>query len=358
VDFPKLFVNLKKIRENAEKLLETLSKLNIELVAVTKLTLGDPIIAKTLKDAGVIKIGESRLKNIKRMIENNVPGPFQLLRIPMASELEDAVLLTDEILISEEKVAYMIDEIAKKYDKNIELIYMIDVGDLREGIWYEKAAYTIEKVAKKLKMAKIVGIGTNVGCFGGVLPTKENLNILVEIKDYLDGKLNTNLKISGGSTVTLSLIENNELPSKINQFRIGEGILLGTDATGNRDIPYLSQDTIILEAEVVEVDYKPSVPVGEVGRDSMGRIPHFEDFGWRNRIILAIGEQDIDSSGLKPFDEKLKVLHASSDHTIIDYTDSNKKYSIGDTLKFHLSYGAALRAFTSPFVKKEYIKNA
>ncbi|ONN27898.1 alanine racemase [Thermosipho affectus] len=352
--FPRLVISLKKIEENAKKVLDMLNKHNIELVAVTKLVLGDPKIAKTLKDVGIQKIGESRLDNIEKMIKNKISGPFQLLRIPMLSELDKAVLLVDEILISDETTALKIDEIAQKYDKNIELIYMIDVGDLREGVWFENACKTIENIAKKLKMAKLSGIGTNVGCFGGILPTKDNLNTLVGIKKYLDDKLNTNLKISGGSTVTLKLIESGELPEKINQFRIGEGILLGTDATGHRDIPYLSQNTVILEAEVIEVDYKPSVPVGKIGRDSMGRIPEFEDKGWRKRIILAIGEQDIDPNGLKPFDKRLEVLHASSDHTIIDYTESEVNYKIGDILKFKLSYGAALRAFTSPFVKKIY----
>ncbi|ABR29937.1 alanine racemase [Thermosipho melanesiensis] len=353
MNFPKLIINLEHIAKNAEILLKKLG--NIELVAVTKLVLGNPKIAKILKEVGIPKIGESRLLNIKKMISHNIPGPFQLLRIPMISELNEAVPIVDEILISDEFTALKIDEIAQKYDKNIELIYMVDVGDLREGVWFEKARKTIENVAKKLKMAKITGIGTNVGCFGGVLPSKENLNILVELKEYLDKKLETNLKISGGSTVTLKLLENGEISEKINQFRVGEGILLGTDATGHRNIPYLSQNTVILEAEVIEVDYKPSVPIGEIGRDSMGRIPHFEDKGWRKRIILAIGEQDIDPSGLKPFDKNLEVLHASSDHTIIDYTNSENTYKVGDVLRFHLSYGSALRVFTSPYVKKIFV---
>ena len=70
---------------------------------------------------------------------------------------------------------------------------------------------------------------------------------------------------------------------------------------------------------------------------------------------MAIGEQDIDPIGLHPIDEKLEVLHASSDHTIVDITESDNDYKLGDIMKFKLSYGALLRAMTSPHVEKIYV---
>ncbi|QTA37820.1 alanine/ornithine racemase family PLP-dependent enzyme [Thermosipho ferrireducens] len=352
MSFPRLIINLEKIFQNAYTIAKICHEKHIELVAVTKLILGNPEIARILKEAGVDKIGDSRLKNIEKMKKNGVPGPFQLLRIPMLSELEKAVALVDEILVSQPEIARAVDTIAEKYDKNIQIIYMIDVGDLREGVWYEEAALEIQRVDSMLKKATLRGIGTNLGCFGGVIPSEENTKILAQIKNELENMLNKKLVISGGNTASLRLLENNITFEGDTQFRIGEAIILGTDATNHRNIPYLSQDTVILEAEVIEVDYKPSVPVGEIGHDAMGRIPHFEDKGWRKRIILAIGEQDIDPSGLKPFDKKLNILHASSDHTLIDITDSETSYNIGDIVKFRLSYGCALRAFTSPYVGK------
>ncbi|MBO8160822.1 MAG: alanine/ornithine racemase family PLP-dependent enzyme [Thermosipho sp. (in: Bacteria)] len=354
MSYPRLIINLEKIYQNAYTLQKICEKNDIELVGVTKLVLGDPQIAQVLKEAGINKLGDSRLINIKKMIKNKISGPFQLLRIPMISELEEVIKYVDEILVSEIETAIIIEELAKKYDKNIQIIFMIDVGDLREGLWYEDAPKKIEKLAQKLKTAKLRGIGTNLGCFGGVLPTVDNMNLMIEIKKYLEEKLGKELIISGGNTVALNLLETGNLPKGINQFRVGEALLLGTDATGHRDIPYLSQDTVILESEIIEIDYKPSVPVGEIGRDSMGRIPHFEDKGWRKRAILAMGEQDIDPRGLKPFDEKLEILHASSDHTIVDISDSENDYSLGNIIRFHMSYGCALRAFTSPYVEKIY----
>lgn len=353
--YPKLIINLSHIENNAKEVVNLCHKFGIEVVGVTKLFLANPIIASLLKRSGVDKLGDSRLKNIISLYENGIPGPYQLLRIPMISELPTALKYVDEFLVSMPDTAYEIDRIAYEMQKNVELIYMIDVGDLREGVWFEKAVKEILTVAKQLRYCKINGIGTNVGCYGGVLPTVENTKILLEIKDLLERDLKYPLKVSGGSTVTLKLLEEGKLPRGVTQFRIGEGIILGTDATGDRDIPYLRQDTVILEAEVIEVDYKPSVPYGEIGKDAFGRTPQFEDKGFRKRIILAVGEQDIKPDGLKPLEEGLTVLHASSDHLIIDVTESNKEYRVGEIVKFRMSYGCALRAFTSPYVAKEFV---
>ncbi|MCX7654249.1 MAG: alanine/ornithine racemase family PLP-dependent enzyme [Fervidobacterium sp.] len=354
-NYPRLNISLDKIIFNSRKIAEMCHNAGIELVGVTKLVLANPKIAKAIRENGVDKLGDSRLRNIISLVENNVPGPFQLLRIPMLSELPTAVKYVDEILVSMPATAYEIDKIALELQKNVQLIYMVDVGDLREGVWFENAVDEIYEVAKKLKYAKIIGVGTNVGCYGGVLPTLENMRILIEIKRKLENLLGFELKISGGSTVTLKMLENGTLPSGINQFRVGEGLILGTDATGDRDIPYLHQDTVILEAEVIEVDYKPSVPYGETGKDAFGRTPTFEDKGYRRRIIIAVGEQDVKPDGLKPLDECLKILHASSDHLIVDVTECYKDFRVGDIVKFRMSYGCALRAFTSPYVEKVFV---
>lgn len=352
--YPKLVIDLEAIASNTEKVAQMCHQRGIELVAVTKLVLANPTIAKTMRFSGADKLGDSRLKNIVKLREGGVLGPYQLLRIPMKSELGLVVRFVDEVLVSMPETAYELDALAGYYQRNLQVIYMVDVGDLREGVWFEKAVNEILDVARKLKNVRIVGIGTNVGCYGGVLPTVENMNILLNIKRELENQLDYELKVSGGSTVTLKLLEDGSLPQGINQFRVGEGIILGTDATGDRDIPYLSQDTVVLEAEVVEVDYKPSVPYGELGKDAFGRTPVFEDRGWRRRVILAVGEQDVKPDGLKPLEKGLKVLHASSDHLIVDVTDSEREFKVGDIIRFRMSYGCALRAFTSPYVEKEF----
>ncbi len=353
----RIYINLNLLEKNTKDILSLCSKHGVELVGVTKVSLGDPQIAQCMKNAGVNIIGESRVENIKRMIKSGIDKPFMMLRIPAISQLEEIVSLCDHILVSELKTVKVIEEICENTGRSVNLIYMVDVGDLREGVWYENAVEEIIQAVKMLKKARITGVGTNLGCYGGVLPSNKNLGKLVEIKNMVEKRTSCKLSVvSGGNTAALKLLESGELPSGVNQYRVGEAIFLGTDVTNNRQINWLRQDAIILEAQVIEVKTKPSFPEGETGHDAFGRKPIFVDRGKRKRAILALGEQDIIPAGLKPLDSGAEVIHASSDHTIVDVTDLERKIDVGDTMRFRLSYGALLRAMTCPHVEKVYIR--
>lgn len=352
---PRLRINLELIRENTHRILRRCSECNVELVGVTKVSLGDPQIAKVMREAGVKIIGDSRVENIERMLQAGIDGPFMMLRIPPREELQKIVKLCEYVLVSELKTVQWIEEISGKLNKSVSLIYMVDVGDLREGVWYKEAVEEIVQAIRLTKKAKIIGIGTNLGCYGGVIPSVKNMSTLVEIKDLVEKKVSYQLTVvSGGNTSALRLLEDNSLPFGVNQYRIGEAIFLGSDVTNNRVIDWLRQDAVLLEAQVIEVKTKPSVPEGEIGQDAFGRKPTFKNKGLRRRAILALGEQDVVSTGLKPLESGIEVIHASSDHTIVDITDANREIAIGDTITFSLSYGALLRAMTCPHVQKLY----
>jgi len=104
------------------------------------------------------------------------------------------------------------------------------------------------------------------------------LDKLVQVGRELEELLGYKLEIySGGGTSSLALVEKGIMPLGINQLRVGEAILLGSDVTGRRSIPYLHRDTMVLEAEVIELGRKPSVPIGAVGADAFGNVPTFVD---------------------------------------------------------------------------------
>ncbi len=342
-----MIIDLNKIRRNTEKLVDMLSKKGIEMVGVTKLFMGEPSLARIYLESGVKIIADSRIWNINRMKKMGIEGPFMMIRIPPLSHIPLMKDVVKFYLISEPEVALRIGEEIK----GAKLIYMIDVGDLREGVMYYEAVEEIESVKKSLKNAEVIGVGTNIGCFGGVLPTRENLRRIVDVAKVVKADV-----ISVGGTVYLISLEKGELPKEVNQIRIGEAALLGTDVTGSRKIPYLEQGTVILEVEIIELKIKPSVPEGPIGYDSMGRKPVFEDKGRRLRAIIALGEQDINPSGMIPLDEGVEVIHSSSDHTIVDVTDAQKVLRVGDILRFQLNYSATLRAVTSPYVEKVWLK--
>jgi predicted amino acid racemase len=160
--------------------------------------------------------------------------------------------------------------------------------------------------------------------------------------------------ISGGNTSVLKLVEDDLIPDKINQLRIGIGILLGQDDVRLRNIAGTYQDTFILTAEVIEVKEKPSLPQGEIGRDAFGEVPVFQDLGIRKRAILAIGKQDIHLNSLVPMKKEVKIVGASSDHLIIDINDFKEEVKVGDEVKFRLNYPALLSATTSKYINKYF----
>ena len=176
---------------------------------------------------------------------------------------------------------------------------------------------------------------------------------LVELRDKIQSALGMPIpRISGGNSANMPIVLKGEIPPGITELRIGESILLGTEAVSRTPVPGCHQDVFTLEAEVIEVLTKPSMPFGEIGQDAFGKIPVFEDLGLRRRAILSVGRQDVDPGGLTPLDLGIRIVGASSDHLICDVSDACRRVEIGDVLQFGVSYGALLRASTSPFVEK------
>ncbi|MDI6601067.1 MAG: alanine/ornithine racemase family PLP-dependent enzyme [Thermoanaerobacteraceae bacterium] len=348
--YPKIEVHLDHIRENAGIVVKLCGEKGIEVMGVTKGVCAIPDIVKAMLDGGVKKLGDSRLLNISAIREAGFNVPIYLIRIPMISEIPELVDLADGSLNSEVSVIKAISEEANARGKTHRVILMVDVGDLREGVMPEDVLDTVGEIID-LPGIELEGIGTNMGCYGGVLPTYENTKLLVEITDEIEKvygiKMNT---ISGGSTATLKLMSEDSLARGVNQLRIGEGILLGTDSTNDEAIAYLSQDTMVLKTEVIEVKVKPSVPIGKIGKDSFGNVPVFKDRGLRKRAIVALGKQDCRIEGLIPKQEGIEILGASSDHMLLDVTETGD-VKVGDIIDFSMSYSAMLSLMTSKYVE-------
>ncbi|MFP4143331.1 MAG: alanine/ornithine racemase family PLP-dependent enzyme [Thermoplasmata archaeon] len=339
------------IKKNTEIITE---RFEGEIVGVTKGVCGNVKIAEQMIEGGAEIIGDSRVDNLKKL-SDSLDVDLMLLRTPMCSNISDVVRYADISLNSEFEVMKKLSKEAVKQDKVHRAIIMVDVGDRREGIMPQDFIPLLRKV-KDLENLEVIGIGTNVGCYGGVQPTFENTEILVKLAEKANKELNFSLTtLSGGSTITLKLMEEDKLPQRINQLRIGEGILLGTSISQDRDIPYLHRNVFEIEAEIIEVKEKPSVPEGEIGQDAFGKKPEFKDRGIRRRAIAAIGKQDTDTSNLTPKDDGVEILGASSDHMILDVEDMERDIKIGDTLSFLPTYSGMLKAFTSEYVDKMYI---
>ena len=102
---------------------------------------------------------------------------------------------------------------------------------------------------------------------------------------------------------------------------------------------------------VVDLQEKASMPKGSSGKNWAGEAITRVDKGRRLRAILALGSQDIgDAATLIPLDSGVQIVGCSSDHTIVDVTDSKITRKSGDTLTFKVRYANMLYAFSGDHV--------
>ena len=348
--YPRTVIFRERILENTRRIVGLCRRFNVSVTGVTKGICAHPRIVSAMLEGGCSRLADSRIENIARLRDCAPAVPLLLLRIPMPSEIPLVVAGADCCVVSMNETIYLIQRECERMRRDFPVMLMFDLGDLREGFWpdeTESVAHTLLECPR----VRPTAVGTNFGCFGGTVPSAEALRQLLDIRDRLQALVNSPVEIvSGGSTSSLELLERGILPEGITDLRIGEGILLGSDVTRMRRIPYLSGTTMILEAEIVEVRRKPSVPLGEIAYDAFGHIPCFEDRGSRLRAIAAVGKQDVDIEGLDPIDHGVAILGASSDHLILDVDDMTVPPSIGETVRFALRYSAMLDLATSPYV--------
>ena len=351
---PRIDISLNKLKHNTKVISDMCKEKGIQIAAVTKAFCGIPEIAQVFIDGGAKYLADSRIENLKKL--NNIPVEKIMLRLPMISQAKETAEYADISLNSEIETIIALNDAAEKLNKVHKIILMVDLGDLREGFFDNKELESALLILKDLKNIKVVGIGSNLTCYGGVIPNKTNLGKLVEYGETIERVLDTTLEIiSGGNSSSIYLLEEDRIPERINNLRLGESLLLGRESAYGNFITNTYNDAFRLVAEIIEIKNKPSMPIGEIGMDAFGNTPIFEDKGIRKRAILAIGRQDIGSNSIEPVDEKIEVIGASSDHLIIDITDCNISYKVGDEITFNIGYGALLSLMTSEYIHKNII---
>ena len=357
---PALNIDHEKLRENMKTVVSWCSEAGIDVAGVFKVTSGLASAALDYEACGAKWIASSRLEQLARAKEAGVGIPMMMIRVPMISELDDMVKVCEYSLQSEFSTLKALDEAAIRAGKIHNVILMADLGDLREGFWdleelVDVAKYT-EEVLTGLNLA---GIGTNLGCYGSVIPTGKKMQQLAEYAEAVEAAIGRPLEIvSGGATSSLMPVFDGKMPSKINMLRIGGAAFVGAlEETcriyGRKELKVLHDDAITLEAEVIEVRTKPTHPVGELGVNAFGKKAKYRDRGDRRRALLAVGGADFgEIDDLLPQLPGSEVIGCSGDHTILDIEDCDRIIKVGDVIRFKLHYSAILRLSSSENVAK------
>jgi predicted amino acid racemase len=350
--YPRININLEKLKENCQLMKKCAKENGIEkIMPVVKVVAGDLKVAKVFVDSGFEYICDSRIENLKMYQKFDVKKV--LLRLPSLSEIDDVITYSDLSLNSEINTVISLNDAAKMVNKKYEIIFMFDLGDLREGIFYKDNYYEDIKTILKLENIVLKGIGTNLTCYGGVVPNRNILNRLVKIKKDIENNFNIHLDIiSGGNSSSVFLFGKNEIPKEVNSLRIGEAIFFGKETSYSTLIPGFNYQVFTLEAEIIECKTKPSFPDGEMSINSFGEKVEIEDKGLMKRAILAIGKQDVQLNNIFPIDKRIEIIGGSSDHLILDVT--NTDYKIGDIVEFEVNYPGLLHLMNSPYIKRNY----
>lgn len=353
--YPRVVVDMKKLKHNMDAITAMCHQQGLSVALVTKCVCAAEPIVELINSTQADFIADSRLLNLKRI---KTDKPKYLLRIAQPCEAEEVIEYCDISQQSELMTIRLLAEQAELQDKPHKIVLMVDLGDLREGVFYKNRdeLKTLALAVKDAKMLELFGIGVNLTCFGGIIPDEDNLNELVSIAKWLRSETGLSIPfVSGGNSSSLLMLKKGKLPKGITNLRIGEGYLLGNETDTCSRMEGFYGDAFTFEASIAELKRKPSKPIGRSGYNAFGEEVSFEDRGEMLRAILAVGRQDIPFDGLTPLEEGVEILGSSSDHLIVNLTNARSDFAVGDVLRFNMNYVAVLDAYTSEFIEKGYI---
>jgi ornithine racemase len=363
-----LNIKINEIRDNIHLLSKYLNENGIEWSLITKVFSGDKDFLKKLLTPEVISglhsVGDSRLTSLKNLKEVNPDMVTIYIKPPADVYAEDVIQYADISLNSSFTTIKALNEVAEKHNKIHKIIIMVELGELREGVDRDNLIEFYQKVFN-LPNIEVIGLGSNLGCMYGVEPTYDKLLQLVLYKKLIEAKFNRILPfISGGSSITLPLIEANTVPPEVNHFRIGEAAFFGTSPLNNEKFLDLSTNTFDFHPYIIELEEKPLVPNGIISDASVGHTSNFDKQALSEKTykaILDFGLLDVDYQELTPNDKDVKFVGTTSDMTVYDIGDNTgkdkkKKYRIGDSLLFNPSYMAVARLLNSKFIERKFIE--
>jgi len=347
-----------KLAKNYNYLETLFSQNNIEWAVVTKLLCGSELYLRELLKYDPTELCDSRVSNLKviKSIDPDIQTVY--IKPPAKGSIEDIVKYADVSFNTESETIRLLSEEAKKQGKTHKVIIMIELGDLREGIM-GKDVTDFYGTVFELDNIEVTGIGTNLNCLHGVLPSQDKLIQLVLYKKLIDASFELEIPwVTGGTSVVIPLLLNKQIPDEVNHFRVGEALFFGTNMLTNKPMEHMEQDVFKLYAEVIEITEKPKVPIGYLAENPSGEMLEVneDDYGKTSyRAILDIGLLDISTEFLIPEDPNISFVGASSDMVVIDLGKTSRHYKVGDTISFKLKYMGALSLLNSDYVEQRLV---
>jgi predicted amino acid racemase len=326
---------------------------------VTKLLCGNKNFLNELLSMGLKEVHDSRISNLKTIKSINPDVQTVYIKPPAKRVIKSLVKYADVSFNTEYETIQMISSEAEKQNKDHKIIIMVEMGDLREGVLGEDLIDFYDKIFE-LPNIEVIGLGTNLNCLNGVMPSHDKLIQLSLYKQLIETKFNKKIRwVTAGSSVTIPLLLKKLVPAGNNHFRVGETLFFGNNLITGKTIKGMKSDVFRLYAQIIELNEKPLVPIGELGTNVAGESLEFneKDIGKTTyRAILDLGLLDIEIKNIFPVDKSQDFAGASSDMIVLDLGHNRRKYKVGDFISFKLNYMGVLSILNSNYIEKKVVK--
>lgn len=352
-------LNKENLISNFNYLKKLFEENKTEWAIVSKLLCGSEEYLKILCDLDINEICDSRISNLKLIKEINPNINTVYIKPPAKDNIEEVVRYADVSFNTEFSTIKWISEEAVKQGKTHKIIIMIELGDLREGVLGDDLT-DFYKTVFELPNIEITGIGSNLNCLYGVLPSADKLLQLSLYKKLIEAEFNQKIPwVTGGTSVVIPLLFKKQIPADMNHFRIGETLYFGNNLITNEVIEGMNDDVFRLHSQIIEINEKPKVPIGVMEVNPSGEVFEIDESNYGKssyRALIDIGVLDISTTDfLIPQNKDIEIVGASSDMIVIDLGENKAGRKVGDILEFKLKYMGALRVFNSEYIDKKVI---
>lgn len=349
-------LNKKNLESNFNYLKNLFEENNIEWAIVSKLLCGNLELLEVLCELDINEICDSRISNLKKIKQLNPNINTVYIKPPAKKNIEKVIKYADVSFNTEFTTIKWLSEEAAKQNKTHKIIIMIELGDLREGVLGEDLTNFYKQVFH-LPNIEITGIGSNLNCLHGVLPSNDKLLQLSLYKKLIEATFEKQIPwVTGGTSVVIPLLFKKQIPKDMNHFRVGETLFFGNNLLTGEIIEGMNEDVFRMHSQIIEINEKPKIPIGVMEENPSGEKFEIDedDYGKSSyRAILDIGVLDISETNfILPEDKNLKIVGASSDMIVVDLGKNEEDYKVGDELQFKLKYMGALRVFNSEYIDK------
>jgi predicted amino acid racemase len=349
---PRLEVDLGKVRHNTRFLVDRLKVRGIDVTGVTKGVCGNPAIAQAMLDGGAVGLAEARISNVVRLRQAGIRCPITMIRTPLLSQVDEIIKDCDVSYNSEVSIIDALGAAAVRAGTIHNIVLMVEMGDMREGILPEDLIEIADKV-HQVRGINIMGIAANFACLNGTPADFSTMqafsNLAIDTEAMCDLVLDS---VSGGNSTNIAWALGPWSTGRVNDLRLGESILLGRDPILGKQIAGLHTDAFTFVTEVIESKHKAAKSMlsrVDAKLNFLRVVPLHSDHG---RSILAMGLQDTDVDGLT-FPAGTTSLGSTSDHTVVQTTLSS--LSAGDELRFGVNYNALMRIMAAPDTTLVYV---